>query len=99
MILICQKNSMNAYEFFKFRVACKEQNALCKVYGRKIITNAISGTKFEPMNALLRQTAHNCMLFGNDWNVSEMLKVLRKHPKIILLAGKKMILYSNLQRI
>lgn len=87
MILICQRNSMSQYDFFKFRVACHQQNVTCKVFGRKIIEHAIKNTKFEPMTPILTQTPYNCMLFGSEWNVREILAILKKTPKMILLAG------------
>lgn len=87
MILICQKNSMDSYEFFNFKVAMHRQNVKVKVFGRKIIKGAIVDTKFRPMLKLLTDTPHNCMLFSDKWNINDVLKVLKKIPKVILLAG------------
>lgn len=87
MVLLCQKNSMDAFDFFNFRVALHKKNIKTKVMGRKLIEAAIKDTKYSVMLPLLMQTQHNCMLFSDEWNVGEVLKVLKKTPKIILLAG------------
>lgn len=87
MILICQKNSMNAFEFFNFKVALHKKNIKTKVMGREIIQGAIKDTKFNAMLPLLSQTPFNCMLFSDEWNVNDALRVIKKTPKILLLAG------------
>lgn len=87
MILICHKNSMDSFEYFNFKVAMHKQNVKTKIYGRKLIKAAIQDTKFHAMLPLLSQTQHNCMLFSDEWNIVEVLKVLKKQPKVILLAG------------
>lgn len=87
MVLICQKNSMDELEYFNFRVALHKKNIKTKIYGRKIIRGAIKDTKFDAMLPLLTQTPYNCMLFSDEWNVNDVLKVLKKTPKILLLAG------------
>lgn len=87
MVLICQKNSMDSLEWFNFKVALHKKSIKTKVYGRKIINAAIEDTKFDAMLSLLMQTPYNCMLFSDEWNVNEVLKVLKKTPKVLLLAG------------
>lgn len=87
MILICQKNSMDSFEFFNFKVAMHKKNVKTKVYGRIIIKGAIKNTKFDPMLPLLQQTSYNCMLFSDEWNIKDVLAVLKKFPKVLLLAG------------
>lgn len=87
MILICHVNSMTAFEFFNFKVALHKKDIKTKVYGRKIIQAAIEDTKFDVMSSILCCTTHNCMLFSNEWNVKDVLAVLKKTPKVLLLAG------------
>lgn len=87
MILICHMNSMTAFESFNFKVALHKKNIKTKIYGRKIIEAAIADTKFHAMLSILKCTSHNCMLFGDEWNVKDVLAVLKKTPKVILLAG------------
>lgn len=87
MVLICHKNSMDAFEYFNFKVAMHRQNVKTKIYNRKIIKAALQDTKFHAMLPLLTQIHHNCMLFSDEWNINAVLKVLKKQPKMILLAG------------
>lgn len=87
MILLCQKNSMNEYDFFKFKVECHKLNVKCKVFSRKVIKQALNETRFAAMLPLLMQTNYNCMLFSDEWNVGPMLKVFKKTPKVLFLAG------------
>lgn len=87
MILLCQRNSMTAYEFFNFKVALHKKNVKTKVYSRTVIRGAIADTKFQTMLPLLTQTQYSCMLFSDEWNVGDVLNVLKKTPKMLLLAG------------
>lgn len=87
MVLLCQKNSMDAFEFFNFRVAMHKKNIKTKASGRKLIHAAIKDTKYSSMLPLLMQTPHNCILFSDEWNVDDALKILKKSTKVILLAG------------
>lgn len=87
MVLLCQKNSMDAFDFFNFRVAMHKKNIRTKATGRKLLNAAIKDTKYSAMLPILMQTSHNCLLFSGEWNVDDALKVLKKTPKVILLAG------------
>ncbi|XP_055304138.1 39S ribosomal protein L10, mitochondrial [Sitodiplosis mosellana] len=87
MILICHKNSMDGFEFFNFKVAMHKKNIKTKIMSRKIIKGAIGDTKFNAMLPLLMDTPYSCMLFSDEWNVNDALAVLKKTPKVILLAG------------
>lgn len=87
MILICQRNSMTAFEYFNFKVAMHKKNIKTKIYGREIINGALENTKFSSMLPLLMQTPYNCMLLSDEWNVKDALNVLKKTPKVLLLAG------------
>lgn len=87
MILICQKNSIDSYEFFKFRVECHKRKVKTCIHNRKIMKSALQGTRFEAMLPILLQTPYSCILFGEEWNVDSMLNVFKKSPKVLLLAG------------
>lgn len=87
MVLICHKNSMDAFEFFNFRVAMHKKNIKTKVMSHKIMKGALKDTKFNAMLPLLTDSLHSCMLFSDEWNVNDALTVLKKTPKVILLAG------------
>lgn len=85
MALICQKNSINDYDFFKFKVALHQKDVKVKVHGKKIITEALKDTKFRSLLPVLNVSS--CMLFGSPSSVGHILKVLKKTPQMLLLAG------------
>lgn len=87
MVLLCQKNSIVEFDFFNFRVAMHRANIKTKVQNRKLIRAAIEDTKYSVMLPILMQTPYNCILMGEEWNVDDALKILKKTPKVLLLAG------------
>lgn len=87
MILVCHKNSMNSAEFFKFCVACYHKNISAKVYGRQFIRMALQNTRFEAMVPVITSSPFTCLLFSNEWNVADALKITKKMPKVTILCG------------
>lgn len=85
MILICHKNSINAYDLFNFRVALHREGVSFTMRGKKIVEAAIGDSKFRTLLPLFR--ADNCMLFSQNTNVDGVLKVMKKTPQVLLLAG------------
>lgn len=85
MVLICQKNPIKSYHYFNFQVALHKINVKSKVNGAKILKEALRGTKYENLLKLLN--IHCCMLCGDASSIGDVLKILRKTPPIILLAG------------
>lgn len=85
MVLICQMNSIKALEWFRFRVALHRNDVKARVHGAQVRKTALKDTKFEKLLELM--TVSSCMLFGDASTIGEILKVLRKFPQMILLAG------------
>jgi len=85
MTLVCHKNPIKAYDMFKFRVLLHKKEIQCKVYGKKIVKEALSNTKYETLLPLFNVS--NCILFASEPKVNDVLKLLRKAPQIILLGG------------
>lgn len=85
MALICQKNSITSYDNFTFQVALHKHGVKVKAHGKRILKEALQQTKYE--NLLRLMDVSTCMLFGNASSIGHVLKVLRKTPQIILLAG------------
>lgn len=86
-ILLCHMNSMKAMEYFNFRVACHKKDITTKIYSRSVIKLALENTGFESMLPVLVATEHSCMLFSNERNVGEVLKITKRIPKVVLLCG------------
>lgn len=85
MILICHKNSIKGLDYFRFKVALHKKNVKVKVNGAQVRKTALKGTKYESLLELMNVS--NCMLFGDASSIGDILKILRKVPQMILLAG------------
>lgn len=70
---------------FKARVAFHKQNMHVKVYGKEIIRQAIANTKYEAAMPLFE--SKNCILFSTEPKLTQMLKITKKIPQMLLLAG------------
>lgn len=85
MVLICQKNAIKSFDFFQFKVALHKKDVKLKVSGPQVLKTALKDTKYDNLHKILNLNC--CMLFGNASSVVDILKILRKWPQIILLAG------------
>lgn len=79
-------NSVSQEELFKVRVELHNKNIALKSYGRNIMQLALTNTKYE--NALPLFETSFCILFAPDTkNVKDVLRLTKKVPQLILLAG------------
>jgi hypothetical protein len=61
----------------------KKQNMHLKQYGRKVVTMALEGTKYEPVLTLF--TSRNFIVFSAEPQVATLLKLNRRVPNIVLM--------------
>ncbi|KAH8413579.1 hypothetical protein KR009_012378, partial [Drosophila setifemur] len=86
MVAIFHLNSITADEIFRVRVQLHKQNLHLKSYGRKIIGQAVEGTRYEAILPLFH--SNHCIVFSPDQQkVSTLLKITRKVPQMVLLGG------------
>ncbi|KAL5285913.1 hypothetical protein ACFFRR_007534 [Megaselia abdita] len=85
MVAIFHLNSINSDDFFNARVALHKQNMQLKVYGKKIISMAVEGTKFETIEPLF--DSNHCIVFSSEEQVSKLLRLTKKVPQMVLMAG------------
>lgn len=85
MILFCHRNAIKSFDVFNFRVALHRKEVSYQMRGKKTVRQAIGDTKFKELLPLL--DADSCMLFSPNTNIADVLKILKKTPQIILLAG------------
>ena len=79
-------NSVSQEELFKMRVELHKKNISLKSYGPKIMKMALTNTKYE--NTLPLFEASYCILFAPEAkNVKDVLRITKKVPQLILLAG------------
>lgn len=85
MTAIFHLNSINSDDFFDARVALHKQNMQLKDYGKKIVNMAVEGTKFEAIVPLF--DSHHCIVFSPEEQVSKLLRLTKKFPQMVLMAG------------
>lgn len=85
MVAIFHVNSISADEMFKARVAFHKQNMHLKAYGKAIIREAIAGTRYDAILPLFE--SKNCVVFSPEQKLPQLLKICKKIPQLMLLAG------------
>lgn len=85
IILACHLNSLKQYDWFRYQVSFHQKGATLKSYGPRIIKFAIRDTKYKEMLQLFK--SKYAIVFSSENNVAELLKIFRKTPKLLLLAG------------
>ncbi|XP_013107263.2 large ribosomal subunit protein uL10m [Stomoxys calcitrans] len=85
MVAIFHLNSIKSDDFFEARVMLHKQNMQLKMYGQKIVKKAVEGTRFEAILPLFE--SQPCIVFSPEAKVSQLLKITRKIPQMILMAG------------
>jgi len=96
-------NPISADDRFKVNIMLKKQNMHLKQYGKKIVRMALEETKYEPVLTLF--TSRNFMIFSEEPQVAKLLKLKKRMPQFILMAGivddrfmslKELERYSNM---
>uniref|UniRef100_A0A0K8U5H3 Large ribosomal subunit protein uL10m n=1 Tax=Bactrocera latifrons TaxID=174628 RepID=A0A0K8U5H3_BACLA len=78
-------NSIKADDLFALRVQLHKQNMHLKAYGKKIVQKAVEGTRFEAILPLFE--SNNCVVFSTQPQVSQLLRITRRVPQMLLMAG------------
>lgn len=85
MVAIFHLNSIKSDDFFDARVQLHKQNMQLKMYGSKIVRKAVEGSRYEAILPLFE--SQQCIVFSSEQKVSQLLKITRKVPQMLLLAG------------
>ncbi|XP_036328571.1 39S ribosomal protein L10, mitochondrial-like isoform X1 [Rhagoletis pomonella] len=78
-------NSIKQDDLFEVRVKLHKQNMHLKSYGKQIVHKAVEGTRFEAILPLFE--SKNCIVFSTEQRVGQLLRITRRVPQMILLAG------------
>ncbi|XP_060516752.1 large ribosomal subunit protein uL10m [Cylas formicarius] len=89
LIAFCHYNPMTSNQKFKANIAFKKEQMHAKQYGKKTLDLALSGTAYEKV--LDFYVSHNMIILSPEPNIKKLLKILKKFPQLILLAG----IYEN----
>ncbi|XP_067006781.2 large ribosomal subunit protein uL10m [Anabrus simplex] len=85
MVLFYHENPIKSDDLFKARILFKRQNMCLRSYSRNIARPALEGTKYEAVLELFNSPV--AMAFSPEPQVSKALKITKKIPQLILLAG------------
>uniref|UniRef100_A0A1A9W0K4 Large ribosomal subunit protein uL10m n=1 Tax=Glossina brevipalpis TaxID=37001 RepID=A0A1A9W0K4_9MUSC len=85
MVAIFHLNSIKADEIFDVRVQLHKQGMHLKSYGQKIVSKAVEGSRYEAILPLF--DSQHCIVFAPHQKVGLLLRLTRKVPQMILLAG------------
>ncbi|XP_069691988.1 large ribosomal subunit protein uL10m isoform X2 [Periplaneta americana] len=85
MIAFFHGNPISAEDRFKTNIIFKRNNMQLKQYGRRVATMALEDTKYAAVLKLF--TSHNYMVFSTEPQVAKLIKLNRKIPQLVLMAG------------
>ncbi|KAM3964887.1 mitochondrial ribosomal protein L10 [Aphomia sociella] len=85
MVVFLHVNAISMEEKTPVFAALKKNNMHLRTYGKKIVSMATKGTRYEVVNQLF--TAHQNIIFGQPENADKMLKILKKTPQLVVMAA------------
>ncbi|XP_034826845.1 large ribosomal subunit protein uL10m [Maniola hyperantus] len=85
MVVFLHVNSISMEDKTPIFAALKKNNMHLRTYGKKIVSMATKGTRYDAVNQLF--TSHQNIIFGQPENAAKMFKILKKTPQLIVMAG------------
>ncbi|XP_067624731.1 large ribosomal subunit protein uL10m [Eurosta solidaginis] len=85
MVGLYHLNSIKEDDLFPIRVQLHKKNMHFKAYGKQIMKTAVEGTQFEAILPLFEN--RTCIVFSTEQHVGQLLRITRRCPQMILLAG------------
>lgn len=85
LVVIFHYNSITMEELFKSRVAFHKENMHLKMYGWRIMKRALQDNQYSELLPLF--TSKNIIVFSEENKIGQVLKIIKKAPQLILLAG------------
>ncbi|CAG4944338.1 unnamed protein product [Colias eurytheme] len=85
MVVFLHMNSISMEDKTPIFAALKKNNLHLRTYGKKIVSMATTGTRYEVVNQLF--TSHQNIIFGQPNKADKMFKILKKAPQLVVMAG------------
>ncbi|XP_050361486.1 39S ribosomal protein L10, mitochondrial [Nymphalis io] len=85
MVVFLHVNSISMEDKTPIFAALKKNDMHLRTYGKKIVSMATKGTRYEVVNQLF--TSHQNVIFGQPENAAKMFKILRKTQQLIVMGG------------
>lgn len=83
MVVFLHVNSISMEEKTPVFAALKKNDMHLRTYGKKIVSMATKGTRYEVVNQLF--TSHQNIIFGQPENAAKMFKILKKTPQLVVM--------------
>ncbi|XP_022834372.1 39S ribosomal protein L10, mitochondrial [Spodoptera litura] len=106
MVIFLHVNAISMEDKMPVFAALNKNNMHLRTYGKKIVSMATTGTRYEAVNHLF--TSHQNIIFGQPENVAKMFKIMKKAPQLVIMAGiiqdrlmskNELLEYSQMQNI
>ncbi|KOB79349.1 putative mitochondrial ribosomal protein, L10, partial [Operophtera brumata] len=85
MVVFLHLNSISMEEKTPIFAALTKNKMHLRCYGKKIVSMATTGTRYEAVNHLF--TSHQNIIFGQPENAAKLFKILKKTPQLVVMAG------------
>lgn len=83
MVVFLHVNSISMEDKTPVFAALVKNNMHLRTYGKKIVSMATKGTRYEAVNQLF--TSHQNIIFGQPENAAKMFKILKKTPQLVVM--------------
>ncbi|CAB3230875.1 unnamed protein product [Arctia plantaginis] len=85
MVVFVHLNSISMEDKTPIFATLAKNNMHLRRYGKKIVSMATKGTRYEAVNHLF--TSHQEIIFGQPENAAKMFQILKKTPQMVIMAG------------
>lgn len=85
MVVFLHLNSIRMEEKTPIFATLSKNDMHLRFYGKKIISMATKGTRYEAVNHLF--TSHQNIIFGQPENAAKMFKILKKTPQLVVMGN------------
>ncbi|RVE54157.1 hypothetical protein evm_001280 [Chilo suppressalis] len=85
MIVFLHMNSISMEDKTPIFATLKKNDMHLRTYGKKIVSMATKGTRYEAVNCLF--TSHQNIIFGQSDKADKLFKILKKAPQMVVIGG------------
>ncbi|XP_063838596.1 large ribosomal subunit protein uL10m [Ostrinia nubilalis] len=85
MVVFLHMNAISMEDKTPVFAALRKNDMHLRCYGKKIVSMATKGTRYEAVNQLF--TSHQNIIFGQPENAGKLFKILKKTPQMVVMAG------------
>lgn len=85
MVVFLHMNSISMEDKTPIFSTLKKNDMHLRSYGKKIVSMATKGTRYESVNHLF--TSHQNVIFGQPDKADKLFKILKKTPQMVVMAG------------